>query len=118
MRQSLLYIVVVGLVVNLSAQAQAQSFDKATWVNLATQTCIQQAPQNAAVQALSLSAPELRDNCRCVATDMLTVLPLKERQQLLQSMVAKRNLQQIGERLMAKYEVKQAVLACRVATWF
>ena len=100
------------------AFAQMESFDKKAWLALATQTCIKQAPQNAWVQSLNLNSAQLRYSCRCVADDMLTLLPLKERQQLMQSMKNQRNVQQVSAHIMSRSEVKQAALACSAAAWW
>ncbi|MGL4768506.1 MAG: hypothetical protein ACRCV6_10585 [Formosimonas sp.] len=107
----------LALTLSLSAQAQTSN-DNNTWVSVAAQTCIQQAPRNSAVQALNLNARQLRNNCTCVARDMLTILPASERQNLMRSMLAQRNLQQVGEHMMNKSEVKKAVLACSAMAWW
>jgi hypothetical protein len=116
----MLKVSISSLLTLLSAHALAQesTLNKASWVQLAAQTCMQQAPRNTTVQSLNLTTSELRTNCQCVAKDMWTTLPLKERQQLQSSMQKRQSLQQVGERLMARTDVKQAVLACSAIAWW
>jgi hypothetical protein len=106
------------LLISTHILAQESALSQRSWVQLAAQTCMQQAPKNAAVQALSLNASQLRNNCQCVAKDMWATLPLTERQQLLYNMQNQQKLQQVGQRLMARADVKQIVLACSAAAWW
>jgi hypothetical protein len=104
--------------ISANAIAQESTLNKKSWVQLAAQTCMQQAPKNAVVKSLNLSNSELRTNCHCVAKDMWVTLPLKERQQLHDSMQKQQSLHKVSERLMARSDVKQAVLACSAAAWW
>jgi hypothetical protein len=111
-------LAISGAVTPALAQPQSQPFDTAAWLNLSSQTCLQQAPRTAAVQALNLSAGQLKYSCNCLAKDLLGVLPVNERTQLLQEMRARKNMQQTGERLMNNPQVKKVALACSAASWW
>lgn len=113
------FLPIVLLAMSSSAVAQTtNTFDSKTWLNVATQTCIAQAPHNSSIQALRLSSAQLKYNCRCVAREMLTILPHKEKLDLLKSMQSQHNLQRTGERMMNNLEVKKAALACSAAAWW
>lgn len=111
-------IITLLTLISVSSFAQETGLNKTSWIQLATQTCMLQAPKNPTVQALRLNRNELNANCQCVAQDMWVTLPVKERLQLQSSMQKRESLQLVGERLMTRPDVKQAVLACRVATWW
>lgn len=86
-----------------------------TWVGLASQTCITQAPSNRTIASMNMGAEQLRFSCRCVARDMLEILSSKERDDLLRQMRQRQNLQAIGERMFERPEVKNSALACSAA---
>ncbi len=111
-------IITLLVLLSVSGFAQETVLNTTSWIQLATQTCMLQAPKNPTVQALRLNRNELNANCQCVAQDMWVTLPIKERQQLQSSMQKRQSLQQVGERLMTRPDVKQAVLACSASTWW
>lgn len=86
-----------------------------TWVNLATQTCVSQAPNNRTIASLHMEQNQLNFSCRCVARDMLEILSSKERDDLLRQMRQRQNLQAVGERMFERAEVKNSALACSAA---
>lgn len=100
-----------------SAMAGPRTFDNSTWIDLASQTCVRQAPQNEAVSALKLTSSQLRYSCRCVAMDMIDILPTAERARLIEQMQARRNLQQTGESMMRNPRVKAAIASCSAASY-
>lgn len=106
------------LVASSAASAQPRPFDKANWVSLATQTCMSQAPRNAQVAALDLSHDQLSYSCRCVARDMLTVLPIGERMALMDQIQSGRGLQQAGQRLFANSAVKKTIASCAASYYW
>lgn len=100
-----------------TAQAAPRTFSNSTWIELASQTCISQAPQNEAVSAMRLTAPQLRYSCRCVAMDMIDILPTAERLQLIEQMQSRRNLQQAGQNMLRNPRVKAAIASCSAASY-
>ncbi len=86
-----------------------------TWVSLASQTCVTQAPSNRTIAALRMGQDQLNFSCRCVARDMLNILSSKEREDLLHQMRQRQNLQAVGERMFERSEVKNSALACSAA---
>lgn len=99
------------------ALAAPRTFDNNTWIDLASQTCVRQAPQNEAVSAMKLTSSQLRYSCRCVAMDMIDILPTAERMRLIEQMQARRNLQQTGESMMRNPRVKAAIASCSAASY-
>lgn len=101
-----------------TAQAEPRIFNTSEWVALASQTCTTQAPRNQQVAALDLSQAQLSHSCRCVARNMLTILPLTERVKLMTQMHAKRNLQQTAKQMFANPDVKKAVVSCAASYYW
>ena len=89
--------------------------NSATWVGLATQTCVAQAPSNRYIASLRMGQDQLNFSCRCVARDMLHILSSKERDELLRQIRQRQNLQAVGERMFERTEVKNAALTCSAA---
>jgi hypothetical protein len=101
-----------------AAQAEPRPFDRASWMTLASQTCATQAPSNPQVAALDLSHEHLNYSCHCVAKNMLAILPVAERNQLMEQMRTRRNLQQAGQRIFANPEVKKTVASCAASYYW
>lgn len=114
----ILWLLVAGLTSTGTAHAEPRPFDKASWVTLASQTCTSQAPSNPQVAALDLSREHLNYSCHCVAQSMLTILPVSERNQLMEQMRTRRNLQQAGQRIFANPEVKKTVASCAASYYW
>ena len=97
-----------------SAPARADE-SAATWLGLATQTCVAQAPTNRYISSLNMAPDQLQFSCRCVARDMLNVLSRKEREELIRQMRQRQNMQAVGEKMFERTEVKNAALTCSAA---
>ena len=104
----------VLVVLSISAPARADE-STATWLGLATQTCMTQAPNNRYISSLKMAPDQLQFSCRCVARDMLNVLSSKERDDLLRQMRQRQNLQAVGEKMFERSEVKNSALTCSAA---
>lgn len=87
----------------------------ATWISLASQTCVAQAPNNRYIASLRMEPNQLSFSCRCVARDMLNILSSKEREDLLRQIRQRQNLQAVGERMFERAEVKNSALTCSAA---
>ena len=98
----------------LTAPARADEVQTA-WLSLATQTCVTQAPSNRQISLLNMSAEQLRFSCRCVARDMLDILSVRERDELIRQMRQRHNLPAVGEKMFERSEVKNSALACSAA---
>ena len=106
----------VSALVVLSTSAPARADESTTtWLGLATQTCVTQAPSNRYISSLKMAPDQLQLSCRCVARDMLNVLSSKERDDLLRQMRQRQNLQAVGEKMFERSEVKNSALTCSAA---
>ena len=83
-----------------------------TWQNLATQTCVAQAPSNPYISKLNMPVSHLQYTCQCVVRDVYQNLSRAERDHLLQQMRQRQNLRAVGEKIFARPEVKQTALTC------
>lgn len=110
------WTLLIGL--SSTAQAEPRTFDKTSWISLASQTCASQAPNNPQVAALDLSREHLNYSCHCVAKSMLTILPVSERNQLMEQMRTRRNLQQTGQRIFANPDIKKTVASCAASYYW
>ncbi|WP_133619615.1 hypothetical protein [Hydromonas duriensis] len=100
------------------ARAEPRVFDKATWIELASQTCIREAPHSRTVSALHMNDKQIRYSCRCVAKDMLTILPTEERLRLMQQMQTQHNLQQIEQQMLKNPKIKSSIAECSAASYW
>ena len=106
----------MGVLVLLGTSAPVLADEStATWLGLATQTCVTQAPSNRYISSLKMAPDQLQFSCRCVARDMLNVLSSKERDDLLRQMRQRQNLQAVGEKMFERSEVKNSALTCSAA---
>lgn len=106
----------VSVLVLLGTSVPARADEStATWLGLATQTCVTQAPSNRYISSLKMAPDQLQFSCRCVARDMLNVLSSKERDDLLRQMRQRQNLQAVGEKMFERSEVKNSALTCSAA---
>ena len=106
----------VGALVLLTASAPARADEStSTWLGLATQTCVAQAPSNRYISSLKMAPDQLQFSCRCVARDMLNVLSSREREELIRQMRQRQNLQAVGEKMFERTEVKNSALTCSAA---
>ncbi|MFZ1891805.1 MAG: hypothetical protein WAU37_06425 [Formosimonas sp.] len=101
----------------LSSPSHAEEFNRSEWLTLASQVCLIQAPKTPEIVALHMSQAQLNYNCRCLANDMVRILPLSERTQLMQQLRNQRNLEQTGKRMMNNPRIKQAAVSCSAAYW-
>ena len=67
-----------------------------TWQNLATQTCVAQAPSNPYISKLNMPVAHLQYTCQCVVRDVYQNLSRAERDHLLQQMRQRQNLRSVG----------------------
>ena len=106
----------VGALVLLTASAPARADEStSTWLGLATQTCVAQAPSNRYISSLKMAPDQLQVSCRCVARDMLNVLSSREREELIRQMRQRQNLQAVGEKVFERTDVKNSALTCSAA---
>ena len=106
----------IGALVLLTASAPARADEStSTWIGLATQTCVAQAPSNRYISSLKMAPDQLQFSCRCVARDMLNVLSSREREELIRQMRQRQNLQAVGEKMFERTEVKNSALTCSAA---
>ena len=106
----------VGALVLLTASAPARADEStSTWLGLATQTCVAQAPNNRYISSLKMAPDQLQFSCRCVARDMLKVLSSREREELIRQMRQRQNLQAVGEKMFERTDVKNSALTCSAA---
>ena len=90
----------VGALALLATSAPARADEStSTWLGLATQTCVAQAPNNRYISSLKMAPDQLQFSCRCVARDM------RQRQ----------NLQAVGEKMFERTDVKNSALTCSAA---
>lgn len=106
----------IGALVLLTASAPARADEStSTWIGLATQTCVAQAPSNRYISSLKMAPDQLQFSCRCVARDMLNVLSSREREELIRQMRQRQNLQAVGEKMFERTDVKNSALTCSAA---
>ena len=109
-------LVGVSALVLLGTSVPARADEStATWLGLATQTCVTQAPSNRYISSLKMAPDQLQFSCRCVARDMLNVLSSREREELIRQMRQRQNLQAVGEKMFERTEVKNSALTCSAA---
>ena len=109
-------LVGIGALVLLATSAPARADEStSTWIGLATQTCVAQAPSNRYISSLKMAPDQLQFSCRCVARDMLNVLSSREREELIRQMRQRQNLQAVGEKMFERTEVKNSALTCSAA---
>ena len=83
-----------------------------TWQNLATQTCVAQAPSNPYISKLNMPTAQLQYTCQCVMRDVYQSLSATERDKFWQQMRQRQNMSAVGEKIFARPEVKQTALTC------
>lgn len=106
----------IGMLVLLAISASVRADESiSTWLGLATQTCVAQAPSNRYISSLKMAPDQLQFSCRCVARDMLNVLSGKEREELIRQMRQRQNLQAVGEKMFERTEIKKSALTCSAA---
>ena len=106
----------VSVLVLLGTSVPARADEStATWLGLATQTCVTQAPSNRYISSLKMAPDQLQFSCRCVARDMLKVLSSREREELIRQMRQRQNLQAVGEKMFERTDVKNSALTCSAA---
>ena len=106
----------VGALALLATFSPARADEStSTWLGLATQTCVAQAPNNRYISSLKMAPDQLQFSCRCVARDMLKVLSSREREELIRQMRQRQNLQAVGEKMFERTDVKNSALTCSAA---
>lgn len=89
-----------------------------SWLSLAVQTCVAQAPNHPAIAKLNLDAAHLDYTCRCVVKDVFPQLSTQERDGLYEQMRRRQNLQSVGAQLFSRPEVKKTALTCSAAYYW